>query len=130
MFAEDKAEWVYKNANRGGFAASGGYQAIGQLAGVVGGALLANRQAKKQRDVEKEIAEKQLQLQKELGLAQIKASGELEKQRLLTQSLYGNKQTTTTLKTTTVQGRTVLFVVVGLVVVGAIGFAVYKMKNK
>jgi len=133
MFANDD-EWVYKNAGGstggGGFAASGGYESIGQLAGVIGGALLANRQAKKQRDVEKEIAERQLQLQKELGLAQIKASGELEKQRMLTESLYGKRGTTTTLKTTTGSNKTLLFVVVGVVMVGAIGFAVYKMRNK
>lgn len=129
MFANDE-EWVYKNAggSGGGFGASGGYEAIGQLAGVVAGSLIANRQAKKQRDVEKEIAEKQLQLQKELGLAQIKAASEIEKQRALTQSLYGRNATTP--KTTPSSNKTVLFVVVGVVMVGAIGFAVYKMRKK
>lgn len=129
MFANDD-EWVYRNASGGGggFAASGGYETIGQLAGVIGGALLANQQAKKQRQVEKEIAEKQLALQKELGLAQIKASSDLEKQRMLTQGAYTNRSAGVV--PSGGSNKTVLFVVVGLVMVGAIGFAVYKMRKK
>lgn len=130
MFVEND-EWVYKNqtGSGGGFAAGGGYDAIGQVVGLVAGSLIANSQAKKQRAVEKEIAEKQLALQRELGLAQIKASVALEKQRMLTaQPVYAG-----TGNVSSVAGggknKTVLFVVAGIAVLGAIGFAVFKMRQ-
>jgi hypothetical protein len=127
----DNDEWVYKNqtGGGGGFGAQGGYDAIGQVVGLVAGSLIANQQAKKQRAMEKEIAERQLALQRELGLAQIKASVALEKQRMLTAPATYAGPATAGMIPTGGKNKTVLFVIAGIAVVGAIGFAVYKMRQ-
>lgn len=124
MFVDD--DYVYKNAS--GFAQSGGYDAIGMVVAGVAGGLLQNQQAKKQRQAEMEIAQAQLALQKELGLAAIKSQAEVARQRALTDSLAANR--TVIVSGSGGSGKTLLYVTVGIVMLGAIGFAVYKMRKK
>ncbi len=124
MFADD--DYVYKNAS--GFVQGGGYDAIGAVVAGVAGGLLQNQQAKKQRQAEVQIAQAQLALQKELGLAAIKSQAEVARQRALTDSLTANR--TVVVSGSGGSGKTLIYVVVGIVMLGAIGFAVYKMRKK
>jgi len=126
MFVDDD-DYIYKNAS--GFGQSGGYDAIATVVSGVAGGLLMNQQAKKQRQAEMDIAQAQLALQKELGLAAIKSQAEVAKQRNLTDSLT-SQRTVVVSGGGSNSGKTIIYVLVGVAMLGAIGFSVYKMKKK
>lgn len=117
-------------ANKSGFGQAGGWDAVGGIVGAVTIGLLQNQQAKKERQFQQSLAEKQLAIQKELGLAEIKARVDIEKQQAVSDPSGLRYRAGT--RTAGMGGNMspALIIVFGVGIIGAISFAVYQHRKK